>query len=133
MLWGSGLEGKANFKPGTWNQVVVTRSHGVLSLYVNARLAGRTSIGTLSAAVRPILIGARNISDGRNLSMGGSIDEVGLWNRALSNTEISQLNTAGFQTSSLNTAWLMAAGLVLFLFICGPPRRSYLFHSGEFR
>jgi hypothetical protein len=43
----------------------------------------------------PLIVGRRNAADGRDFSADGRLDEVAIWNRALSNQEIALLNNGG--------------------------------------
>src|SRR5262249_20747182 len=50
---------------------------------------GAAFSGTWEASTNPLLIGARNSEDGRNFTVDGLIDDVAIWNRALSVNEIA--------------------------------------------
>ena len=43
----------------------------------------------------PLLVGRRNPHDGRSLDLDGQLDDVGIWNRALSDDEIAYLYHGG--------------------------------------
>ncbi len=71
--------------PNTWNHVVVTRtsSTGRTKIYRNNNIIydGSTSAGPLCATPLPLTIGT--FTWGTNQSMNGSVDELGIWNRVL--------------------------------------------------
>jgi hypothetical protein len=71
-----------------WYQVVILRSAGVLSSYVNGVLIS-TGIGITPRVPTAFRIGSNN---GYNY-FNGSIDDVRIYNRALSSTEVAQLYT----------------------------------------
>jgi hypothetical protein len=84
------------FTAGAWHQVIVSRSGGTISVYYDGA-AGPTGglAGALPDTTAPLLIGARNASDGRNFTLDGTIDEVAIWSRALSEAEIGSLWNGG--------------------------------------
>jgi Concanavalin A-like lectin/glucanases superfamily/PEP-CTERM motif len=107
---------------GTWNQIVVARQGTTLDIYLNDSLVASDSsyVGAITTSSLPLLIGNRNSEDGRNYDVNGSLDEIALWNRALSTSEIASLwnNGAGamINVSSVpepSTLMLAAAALVL--------------------
>jgi hypothetical protein len=102
-----------------WQDYIVERQGSVLSMFFDGSLVATGSIsGSLSASSNPLLIGARDAGDGRNFTFSGLIDNVGIWNRALSNAEIGALwnNGAGVQLSFAvpepTTLWLLCTGLM---------------------
>jgi hypothetical protein len=77
---------------------VVVRSGGVAKLYVNTaggalNLVGSATLGTIPTSTNPLLIGIRNLAAGQAFGFNGLIDDVAIWNRALTTSEISLLNT----------------------------------------
>ena len=75
---------------GVWQEFVVERSGSTFSLYWDGNLvATGTYSGPLSTSPNPLLIGARDAGDGRNFTVNGLIDNVAIWNRALSASEIA--------------------------------------------
>lgn len=77
---------------GVWFDVVVNRSGDLFSIFVNgALMASQTSSGALSDSPLPLLIGRRNSVDSRDFSVDGRMDDVAIWNRALTNQEIAAL------------------------------------------
>lgn len=84
---------------GIWHHVVATFSNSVGSrIYVDGVLTGSDSVLTSnnSSLSIPTLMGA---SQGDSGSIGnyfnGQIDEVGIWSRALSGSEVSELYNGG--------------------------------------
>ncbi len=91
-----GYNGNASFSTGSWAQFVVERSGNSLDIYYNNTLVESGSIsGPISPSTNPLLIGARDAGDGRNFTVNGLIDDVGIWDRALSRDEISSLWNGG--------------------------------------
>jgi hypothetical protein len=87
---------------GVWQEFVVERSGNTFDLYWDGNLvAAAASSAPLTSSSNPLLIKARNSQDGRNFTIDGSIDDVGIWNRALSNVEIANSwnGGAGLQLS----------------------------------
>ncbi len=93
-----------NVSAGVWQQFVAERNGNSLDIYYDGSLVGRQAIsGAISPSSNPLLIGARNAADTRNFTVNGLIDDVGIWDRALSPTEIGSLcnngNGLAFQSS----------------------------------
>jgi len=80
--------------PGTWYHLVGTYDGSLLSLYENNILvATSTGSGTGSCNQNEIETGARN--NGVTNKYSGLVDEVGVWSKALSTTEIADLYNSG--------------------------------------
>jgi hypothetical protein len=78
---------------GAWTHVVAMRNDvGDMKLYVNASLAETRRMGELDLDSSDLVIGYDEYGDG---SFTGRIDEVAIYARALSYTEISQHYAAG--------------------------------------
>lgn len=82
---------------GTWHQVVARRTGTNLELFFDgASVAFNTISGSTSGATSdPLLVGRRDSADGRGFSTDGSLDELAIWSRALSNAEITTLFNSG--------------------------------------
>jgi hypothetical protein len=90
------LSADVNLQSGVWQQFVVERSGSTISLYFDGQLAGSGPVsGSVGASGNPLLVGARNSQDGRNFTLDGEIDEVAMWKRALSSSEILKLWNGG--------------------------------------
>jgi hypothetical protein len=81
-----------NFKINTWYHIVITRSSNVVRCYVNS-ISQNTNFTTNYNYSGPIAFGWDNSNTGFNFN--GSIDEVGIWNRALSQYEIANIYNNG--------------------------------------
>src|SRR5215203_5183021 len=89
-----------SYNNGQWHHGVVTFDGSILRPYVDGVQITTLSTSSIpeTAGINPLKIGANSrIAD--NL-FTGSIDEVGVWNRALNNTEIIKLRDNGVFTSS---------------------------------
>jgi YVTN family beta-propeller protein len=77
------------WNPGVWYHIVGTYDGANLKLFVNGQLIDSKPVsGTLTPYGRPIRIGAYDNYDGK---LPGTIDEVKIYNRALSAVEASRL------------------------------------------
>lgn len=110
------LTAGVNLPTGVWQDYVVERSGNTLRMYFNGGLVNTISFGgSLGNTVNPLLIGARNAQDGRNFTMNGLMDEIAIWNRALSQGEITALwnNGAGREmVPEPATLMLLGFGLI---------------------
>lgn len=59
------------------------------SLYINGSLTGQNNtLGTLCASTNPLIIGADNNLNTVSRFFSGKLDDIGIWNRALTSNEI---------------------------------------------
>jgi hypothetical protein len=102
---------------GTWYQVVAVRSGSTLSLFVNDDLIGSGSPGSNPGVTDPLLLGRRDAQDGRNFGVNGLLDDVAIWDRALSQDEISSLYSDGLPSTGAvpepSTVSLLSFGMLL--------------------
>lgn len=81
----------------TWHHLVMTYDENQVKLYIDGNLSATQSYSQPMNIVgnSGISIGESNQANGYWYYTDGKIDDVGIWNRALSNTEIQQLYTEG--------------------------------------
>jgi hypothetical protein len=77
----------------TWHHIVMTYDGNQIKLYINGNLSATQSYSQPMNIVgnSGICIGESNQANGFWYHTDGKIDDIGIWNRALSNTEIQQL------------------------------------------
>ncbi|GAA2385064.1 hypothetical protein GCM10010432_49710 [Catellatospora methionotrophica] len=77
---------------GVWTHLVGVHDEATheTRLYVDGVLAG-TATGSSSGTSGPLIIGASKVSGARSEYLDGQIDDVSVWNHALTAAEISQL------------------------------------------
>lgn len=98
---GGGIKGvstAAVIATGRWYMLTVTylNSTGNMSIYLNGTLqATDTYSGGTWATVDNIYLGGRNAGGTPDNFMDGLIDEVGVWNRTLTQVEVTQLWNGG--------------------------------------
>ncbi|MGB3076690.1 MAG: LamG-like jellyroll fold domain-containing protein, partial [Chitinophagales bacterium] len=77
--------------PQVWQHFAWVYNGSSLSLYVNGSLSGTApASGSITNTVTPFAIG-KSILSGFNFLYNGRIDEVSVWNKALSQTEIQDM------------------------------------------
>jgi hypothetical protein len=100
---------------GVWYHVAMVYDGHTLSGYVNGRLDGSLSAtGPVSSSVNSLRIGAYaplNGSDSKCF-FDGQIDELSLYNRALSSTEIQSIYNAGQVGKDIHSTWAPISGKV---------------------
>jgi hypothetical protein len=86
----SNIESVGSVPIDSWSHVVVTRAAGTTTLFINgASVASTTQVIQLSGTIQ---FGAFLPA---SWYFYGSLDEVGIWNRALSSTEVAALYNEG--------------------------------------
>jgi hypothetical protein len=81
-----------NYSLNTWYHLVVVYNNSTDSIYINGTYLGsKTTTGLITAA--DLFIIGRAIE--KNSYFKGTIDDIGVWNRALNSTEISQVYNLG--------------------------------------
>ena len=81
------------FTTNSWQHIVVTTSSGTIKLFVNGIL--QSSVSDYLGNIPCLSIGAEVREGNLNGPFNGSIDAVGVWNRALSEGEVSALYNSG--------------------------------------
>jgi hypothetical protein len=77
---------------GGWNHFAFVHGESGQKLYINGRLAAvNTTTGKLCATLNPLLIGADNYLGQPWRHFMGKIDDVGIWDRALTDQEVTRL------------------------------------------
>jgi hypothetical protein len=89
-IWSANPMNYTNVNNGNWYNLTVVKSGLTYSYYVNGQL-DKISVATLSAMVSNVGIRFGSIGMGEYLM--GKLDDIGIWNRALSAQEINQLYT----------------------------------------
>lgn len=96
-FWGCG--GSYDFSTGTsitdgvWTHVAVTYDGTNVRVYVNGVQAGSATARTLGSSTASFEIGGAHLLDSGNYYFPGSVDEVRVYNRALSLTEVQALSS----------------------------------------
>jgi len=87
------------FSPGTWYHVAVTHTGTTTTVYINGvNLGSQTTV-----AINTGNISSEIGSYGGTRFFTGDLDEVGIWSRALTQAEITELYNAGNGNTMVNT------------------------------
>lgn len=86
-------ESDASITPNLWHHVAVSSTDSLISVYIDGVFKGTTSRSSISSAVNPFRIGYTTNYGG--YPFNGLIDEVEIFNRALSQDEIASIFNAG--------------------------------------
>jgi uncharacterized protein (TIGR02145 family) len=87
-----------------WKMITITNFDGLWSIYVNGDLSSSGNIGNISNNDSPYFLGAMPSggSNGSHWPLQGSVDDLGFWNRALTEQEIQNLYTSSSGDIILN-------------------------------
>jgi len=90
---------------GEWFHFAFTNDGSNLKGYINGELedTDSTSGGDLNTSNQNFLIGAQYVNTVVDNEFGGNIDEIGIWNEALTADEITQIYNGGSATLDLST------------------------------
>ncbi len=99
-----GLEVPYTGSAGTWTHVAATYDGGYMRIYINGVMAGeREVIGTITVNPNPLTVGFHNGYEGiESEYYKGSIDEIRIWRRALTQCEIANNLTCELQAGGQN-------------------------------
>jgi hypothetical protein len=90
--WGLGIMGSVVVNDGNWHHACITYDGNILKLYVDGSedTAGDFpyTIGATTSTDTPVRIGGMNHSQ---KYFNGQIDEVGIWNTALTSTQVAEI------------------------------------------
>lgn len=79
-----------------WHQALLRHRKGQgTDIFYNGQLIVQGGAGEPQPTAMPLLIGKRNSADGRDFSFDGRIDEVAIWTRALTDSEVLYLYNDG--------------------------------------
>ncbi len=103
------------FPTGSWQHVAFTAEAGTLRLFRNGQLvaSGPYQGNFLASATAPLGIGVKLNDAGNAADTGapgywrGSIDDLGIWNRALSSSELAAIHAAAGGPLTTDTRGLM--------------------------
>ena len=116
LLWGantisfhtstSAIHGSTVMSSGTWYHVVAMRESGYLKLYVNGSADG-TAVANAHVIQAKLDMAIGGKADGTS-GFNGKIDDVSIWRRALTTSEISSLHSTGtvLTTGTSVTSWI---------------------------
>lgn len=84
--------GASNYSNNTWHHVLVVFDGNLLKSYINGLLVQTMSrTGSLQTGSTPLRFGRRGGAGFYNCWYSGKIDDIGIWNRALTQQEIANL------------------------------------------
>ncbi len=89
------LNSNISINNGVWTQVVATYDKSNMKVFVDGVYAGNLSYsGSILTTALPLNIG--RYTSGSPTTFNGSIDEVAIWNRSLTEDEIQEIYNRGF-------------------------------------
>jgi hypothetical protein len=93
--WGTQISGPQWGNYGTWHHVAVTTASGVTTLYVDGAVAGTGALTIDTPPSTSVYMGRIPDPNGSDRRLVGAVDEVTLYGRALSASEIAAVYAAG--------------------------------------
>ncbi|MBP6412574.1 MAG: T9SS type A sorting domain-containing protein [Bacteroidia bacterium] len=106
----------------TWNHFVLVKTASTISLYKNGALIQNINYnGLLPNSAEPLVFGMGGIGPGDGEAYNGIIDDIGIWNRALSQQEIIDLFNGTVSTPCVSSSLPVSvtAGMVAWYPFCG--------------
>ena len=101
--------GSTGYSINTWYMFTATYNGNVMNLYMNGVLVNsQPKSGNLDTSNLPLIFGMR---DGNFQFFNGKIDDIGIWNRALTQQEITNLYNANL---SFNDPVTWANNIIIF-------------------
>ena len=105
------LSQSGNVPNGAWTHVVITYDGSVLKHFVNNQLTGQEELNiNINTSATNLTFGEIHMANGHWLLFRGKMDDLGYWNRALTENEISNLYVSNFSneclTMTINTGVL---------------------------
>lgn len=96
-LYGGELHSTTNFSDNAWHHLVgIINITGDMEMYLDGvSLGTNTANENFSANTHPMKIGSLSGTVSSELNWNGSIDEVGIWNRSLTEEEVLNLYNSG--------------------------------------
>lgn len=125
-----------SYNANAWNNVVLTINNSSANLYVNGNLAG--NIPSVSAMNQSGQFGLSSVNTcisnfGQQKQFTGKADDIGLWNRALTQQEIitlyNSINCANNATITPQTNSLTTGSTATFTATTSDPNPSYVWQS----
>ncbi|HCQ15005.1 MAG: hypothetical protein CMI36_06905 [Owenweeksia sp.] len=90
------------FQINTWQHVVLTYNGSALKIYLNGSLSDNVAAsGSITNTTETLNLGRIPFSSA-DFMLGGQLDEVGLWDKALSAAEVNCLYNYGLESSDPN-------------------------------
>ena len=86
-----------------WHHVLITKNNNDFRLYYDGLQVNSTTLSGTVVTPQYFRIGCRNYGSGDVNSIDGTIDEVAIWNRSLSASEISEIYQRGVLRLNLTT------------------------------
>jgi hypothetical protein len=101
----------------SWNHFVAIRNSSVLKLYFNGQLIDSTiNVTLLDVLANGTYCSGNGLNNVTNRWFNGNLDDIGIWNRALTQQEISDLYNANicYQTVTVTDTLIINTNLVGF-------------------
>jgi hypothetical protein len=79
-----------------WHQILIQREDSAFRLWYDGQVIGTaTNANPIPSSTNGLLIGKRNPADGRGFPVNGRLDEIAIWDRNLTSSEIQFLWNSG--------------------------------------
>lgn len=101
-----------SLRDGDWHNLIVTRneSTGVTTLYIDGSQADQETVSSTSTVGGGTLIGDRYTPSAGNYNWNGQIDQVRIFNKALSSSEVTTLYGETYASSTKSTTDIFGDG-----------------------
>lgn len=95
---GGELTSNTNIDYNRWTHILIQKSSGNVRIFIDGQLDNSTVNDTGSYSSSTAIIGAFPSFVGAGFNTHGKIDELALWNRALTNSDVTSIYNSGIPT-----------------------------------
>ncbi len=103
-------------KADSWFNFVITKTNNTISYFVNGINVGSSTVSNANIPINKIFFGTSGILPYAKTFYNGNLDDIGIWNRVLSEEEINNLYNANicYQNITVTDTLIINTGILGF-------------------